>query len=92
MEENNEIKMTFEQALAKLEDLVRRMENGNLTLEEMITGYEDGSRLAAFCRSRLNGLEEKIKVLTDRDRVAEGESAWSEMPVPEAAAPQGDGN
>ncbi len=69
-------KLSFEEALAKLEELVAKMEEGNLPLDQMITYFEQGTRLTALCRGKLDKLEKKIEVLT-RDDGAEGE--WSEF-------------
>ena len=55
--------MTFEQALDELEALVRRMESGQLGLDESIEAYRRGAELARFCQVRLAAAEEQIKVL-----------------------------
>ena len=67
---------TFEEALAALENLVRKMETGQLPLDKLIVSYEEGAKLAKFCRSRLDALEQKIKILSEND----GESGrWSDF-------------
>jgi exodeoxyribonuclease VII small subunit len=43
---------TFEQALAELESLVARMEDGKLPLEESLAAYRRGAELVRFCESR----------------------------------------
>jgi len=55
--------MTFEQALDELDALVRRMESGQLGLDESIEAYRRGAELARFCQARLAAAEEQIKVL-----------------------------
>ena len=57
--------MTFEQAFAELENLVGRMDAGQLPLDEMIKYYEQGRKLADFCREKLNGFEKKIQLLSN---------------------------
>ena len=57
--------MTFEQAFAELENLVGRMDAGQLSLDEMIKYYEQGRKLADFCREKLNGFEKKIQLLSN---------------------------
>lgn len=54
---------TFEQALDELEALVRRMEAGELTLDESIAAYRRGAELARFCQTRLAQAEQDIKQL-----------------------------
>lgn len=54
---------TFEQALDELDALVRRMESGEMTLDESIAAYRRGAELAKFCQSRLAQAELEIKQL-----------------------------
>jgi exodeoxyribonuclease VII small subunit len=56
-------KMTFEEALAKLEETVHRLEEGNLPLDEAVALFEEGTRLAALCNQQLDGAELKVKQL-----------------------------
>ena len=49
--------LTFEEARNQLEELVRRMESGNLPLEQLINAYERGAFLASHCRDLLAGLQ-----------------------------------
>jgi len=55
--------LTFEQALDELDALVRRMESGELGLDDSIAAYKRGSELAAFCQARLAAAEQQIQVL-----------------------------
>lgn len=55
--------VSFEAAVAELEQLSARMESGQLPLTEMLTGYRRASELLAFCRAQLDGVEAQIKVL-----------------------------
>lgn len=54
---------TFEQALDELDTLVRRMESGELTLDESIAAYRRGAELARYCQGRLAQAELDIKQL-----------------------------
>lgn len=54
---------TFEQALDELEALVRRMETGELTLDESIAAYRRGAVLARYCQTRLAQADQDIKQL-----------------------------
>jgi len=54
-------KMSFEEALKELEDIVRRLEAGDVELEKSIEIYERGAKLKAHCESRLKSAELKIE-------------------------------
>lgn len=54
---------TFEEAMAELQQLVARMEAGELALEASIAAYKRGSELVKFCQSQLDRVEGQIKVL-----------------------------
>ena len=54
---------TFEASLANLEKIVRRLEEGDLPLEESLKLFEDGVRLSRECQERLNQAERRIEVL-----------------------------
>jgi exodeoxyribonuclease VII small subunit len=56
---------SYEAALEELEQLIGRIESGQLPLEQMLAGYERGAQLLAFCRSRLEAVENQIKVLDE---------------------------
>ncbi|WP_112320345.1 exodeoxyribonuclease VII small subunit [Oceanibium sediminis] len=60
-------KMTFEQALAELEQVVGQLESGNTPLEESITLYERGAALKAHCETKLTAAEEKVSRITKSD-------------------------
>ncbi|MCG8616317.1 MAG: exodeoxyribonuclease VII small subunit [Desulfobacterales bacterium] len=57
-------KKTFESALAQLEDIVREMESGELTLEQAVKKYETGMAQTKFCLDVLDKTEKKITQLT----------------------------
>ena len=67
MNENVPQELSFEAALNELEVLVGKMENGRLSLDELITGFERGQKLAGLCRSKLDNLERKITLLAKDD-------------------------
>jgi len=58
-----EKKMTFEEALGKLEQLVEQIESGQIGLEESIARYEEGTKLVKQCRKILDAAEKKIQLL-----------------------------
>ena len=53
--------LSFEQAYARLEGIVERLESGELSLEESVTMYERGQRLAALCNTLLDSAELRIQ-------------------------------
>lgn len=61
----NEIKtLTFEQAFAELEETVRKLEAGGLTLEESLALFERGQALAVHCNGQLDQAELKVRQLS----------------------------
>ena len=59
----------FEASLEKLEKIVSRLEEGDLSLEASLTAFEEGMKLAKSCEERLNEAQQKIEILTkDRKR------------------------
>ena len=54
---------SYEAALQELEQLVARLESGELPLEQLLTQYQRGATLLSFCRERLQAVENQIKVL-----------------------------
>ncbi len=53
----------FETSLKKLEDVVRKLESGTLTLDDSIKAFEEGVRHAAFCSKKLDEAERKVDIL-----------------------------
>lgn len=66
--------MTFEEAMAELETLVRASESGKVPLDDMLKNLERGNKLAAFCRGKLGELERRIEILTGGKN---GDPEWS---------------
>ena len=56
----------FEAAIAELESIVKRLEEGDLALEQSMSLYERGVQLSRFCHSRLEDAERRIDILNDR--------------------------
>ena len=55
MPEKKEKEPTFEQALARLEEIVQAMDSGNADLEKMMSHFEEGNALVKLCNTKLNG-------------------------------------
>ena len=56
--------MKFEDNFKSLEDTVRRMESGELSLDEMIASFEKGRKLATECQKELESIRLKIEKVT----------------------------
>ena len=56
-------KLTFEAALAQLEQIVDSMESGDVPLAELLAKFEDGNKLLKVCEARLKDAEMKIEQL-----------------------------
>jgi exodeoxyribonuclease VII small subunit len=64
---------SYESALEELEQLVARIESGQLPLDQMLAGYQRGAVLLAFCRKRLDAVQDQIKVLDEGSLQAWGQ-------------------
>ncbi|MEI7784946.1 MAG: exodeoxyribonuclease VII small subunit [Betaproteobacteria bacterium] len=53
----------FESAMRELEQLVARLEGGQLALDQLLGSYQRGTELLGFCRDKLSAVENQIKVL-----------------------------
>ena len=58
--------VNFEKSLERLEALVEEMEKGELSLEQMIKHFEEGSKLVTLCSSKLNEVEKKVEKLVKK--------------------------
>ena len=56
--------MTFEAAMARLEEIVRMLESGNAPLDTSLGLFEEGVALVKLCNSKLDTAEQKVKILT----------------------------
>ncbi|MEQ2526124.1 exodeoxyribonuclease VII small subunit [Robertmurraya yapensis] len=59
-------KVSFEEAMKKLEDIVERLEEGDVPLEEAISIYRQGMELSKLCHDKLKDVEEQLtQILTE---------------------------
>ena len=56
--------MNFESALEQLQTIVRKMETGELSLEDSLKNFEDGVKLTRACQEFLAAAEQRIQILT----------------------------
>jgi len=68
-------RLTFEQALKRLETITETLQKGGMDLEETLTLFEEGATLAKTCHERLNRAELKLREVQDlfeQDEESEG--------------------
>ena len=63
MNEQNLQEMSFEEALARLEELVRALEGGESGLQDSLSLFEEGIGLVRYCTETLDAAEQKVKIL-----------------------------
>ena len=56
---------SYEAGLAELEQLIARIDSGQMPLDQLLLGYQRGAALLEFCRERLEAVEQQIKVLDE---------------------------
>ncbi len=59
-------KQTFEQSLARLEEIVNALEKGEAPLEESLSLFQEGTKLAASCSRSLEQAQQQLKILLQR--------------------------
>jgi len=62
-----EEKLSFEEAMQKLELIVERLEEGDVPLEEAISIYRDGMQLSKLCHEKLKNVEEQLTQIITED-------------------------
>lgn len=62
-----ERKLDFEEALARLEEVVKELEDGGLSLEKSLELFEEGVKLVKFCKTELDQAERKIEIVLKKD-------------------------
>lgn len=74
---NDPSDLSFEDALKQLEEIVRKLESGDVPLDQSISLYEQGEKLRGLCQQRLEAAQAKIEKITlDRDGNAKGVTAF----------------
>ncbi|HET6461079.1 MAG TPA: exodeoxyribonuclease VII small subunit [Syntrophales bacterium] len=61
------VKEKFEEALERLEDIVRKMEAGDMSLDESLKAFEEGIKLARLCSLRLDEAERRVEILLKQE-------------------------
>lgn len=67
--------LSFEQALAELEQIVKTLESGNIDLDKSIAQYERGEKLKQYCSQKLQEAEAKVEKINLSNGAIEGVEA-----------------
>ena len=70
----------FEAAIAELESLVKKLEEGDLALEQSLALYERGVQLSRFCHARLEEAERRIEILNERGELKAAPASFATDP------------
>lgn len=57
--------LSFEEALLMLEDQVKKLESGNMTLDQSISSFEEAVKLVKLCNEKLASAERRVRILTE---------------------------
>ena len=68
----------FEAAIAELESIVKKLEEGDLPLDQSLALYERGVQLSRFCHARLEDAERRIEILNERGELKAAPSSLSD--------------
>ena len=60
-------KKNFEKTLADLENIVQRLDENDLSLDEALSLFEEGIKLSRFCSQKLDSVENKVEILLRDD-------------------------
>ena len=63
----SEKEMTFEQAMTRLEEIVRTMERGDAPLADTLALFEEGTKLCHFCSDALENASQRVTILTRQE-------------------------
>ena len=58
-------KISFEEAMLSLEDIVKKLECGGLSLEESLSSFEEAVKLVKICNEKIEAAEQKVKMLVE---------------------------
>lgn len=73
--------MEFEKKLTRLEEIVTKMESGDMTLEDSLKFFEEGVKLSRECNQQLSQAEQKVKLLLSVD--ATGQAVTEDFQIKE---------
>lgn len=62
-ERNDRDEMTFETALARLEQIVKELEGGSVPLDDLMKLYDEGTELVKLCTEKISAAEQKVRLV-----------------------------
>ena len=68
----------FEAALTELDTIVKKLEDGDIPLEQSLQLFERGVQLSRFCHARLEEAERRIEILNERGQLQDGSAVLNE--------------
>jgi len=63
--------LTYEEAVQRLEEIVERLENAEIPLEESLSSFQEGIKLSRYCREKLAEIEYKVDYLLKEEQQQE---------------------
>lgn len=66
--ENQDKKITYESAVKRLEEIVKKLESGSAELDESILLFSEGAELVKTCTAILDEAEQKVKILSESEK------------------------
>jgi len=64
---SEEKEMTFEEAIKQLEEIVEKLEEGNVPLEDAIAFFQEGMKLSKLCHDKLQHVEKQLEYMLRED-------------------------
>ncbi|OKZ19316.1 MAG: exodeoxyribonuclease VII small subunit [Bacteroides sp. 43_108] len=64
---SEEIQLTYEEAMAKLEEIISGIENGKMNVDSLAENLREAKKLTAFCRARLTGVNDEVNRILAED-------------------------
>ncbi len=64
---------TYEQAITRLEEIVKQLESGTAALDDALQLFEEGTKLTAFCSQTLDTAEQKLRTLSEVQKAGDTE-------------------
>jgi len=74
-----ETSISFEQAIKRLEEIVKSLEAGDIEIEEALTLFEEGTKLSRICAKKLAKIEKRIEILKKGDKGEDVLELFQEM-------------
>ena len=62
---SNKEELSFEEAMAQLEEIVKKLEDGDVPLEKAINYYQDGMKLSKLCSDKLQNVEQQMEQIVN---------------------------